>query len=108
MIRYARIAATLVATLIGATSALAHDEYRVIGTITEQKGDALVVKAQDGRIANIRVNEKTELSKEAGKATRADLKVGRFVVVQAYGDDYSDMLALEIKLVPAPAGKPAK
>jgi hypothetical protein len=108
MIRHARLAAAaLVATLIGA-SALAHDEYRVIGTITEQKGDALVVKAQDGRIANIRVNEKTELSKETGTATKADLKVGRFVVIQAYGDDYSDMLALEIKLVPAPAGKPAK
>lgn len=108
MILRIRTAAMALVLLLVGNAALAHDEYRVIGTISEVKGDALVVKAQDGRIANIRVDAKTELSKDAHEANRSDLKVGRFVVIQAYGDDYSDLLALEIKFVPAPAGKPAK
>lgn len=108
MIRSLRCAAMVLALLVPMRAALAHDEGRVIGTIAEVKGDALVVKAQDGRVANIRVDAKTELSQDAHKADRSEIKVGRFVVIQAYGDDYSDMLALEIKFVPPPAGKTTK
>ena len=98
----ALLAATLVAAVAGAP-ALAHDEFRVIGTITQSKDGKFEVKTRDGRIASIHIDKNTELTRDDVKIGAAELKVGKYVVVNAYADDYSDMLALDIKIVPPPA-----
>jgi len=99
----------LLTLLIGLSStaapALAHEEFRVVGEITQAKADSIQVKMRDGRTANVNLDAQTKISKDKDKADASALKAGQFVVVDAYGDDFNDLLALDIKLVPpiAPA-----
>lgn len=86
-----------------ATPTFAHDEFRVIGTITQSKDGRFEVKTRDGRVASIHIDKNTEITRDDAKVPATELKVGKFVVVNAYADDYSDMLALDIKFVPPPA-----
>lgn len=103
MKRHALSAAGLFALLMPLVPASAHDEFRVIGTITQHKGESFEVKTRDGRIASIHIDKNTEILREDAKVPASELKAGLYVVVNAFADDYSDMLAMDIKLVPAPA-----
>lgn len=91
------------ALLMAAVPALSHSEFRVIGTITQSKDGKFEVKTRDGRVASIHIDKNTEITRDEAKIAVSELKVGRYVVVNAFADDYSDMLAMDIKIVPPPA-----
>jgi hypothetical protein len=82
----------------------AHEEFRVVGTISKHQGPVMNVKARDGKPASIRLDKQTAISRDGKKVEAAELKVGLTVVVDAYGDSEDDLLALEIRIVP-PIGK---
>ena len=84
----------------GAMSLSAHEDFRVIGTISKQAGSNIAVKNKAGKIASIRIDNQTAISRDNRKVDAAELKVGRSVVVDAYGDSEEDLLALEIRIVP--------
>ena len=92
---------------IGATRLFAHEHFRVIGTITKLDTKQFEVKEKTSKLWTVYIDKKTKVSRDKKPVPVAALKVGQSVVVDAYGDDESDLLALDIKIVPpiAPAQK---
>ena len=87
--------------LLAATPALAHDEFRIIGTITKQEPKALQVKTKDGKTLSVALNGETYISRQNKKVAAAELKTGGSVVVDALGDSEDDLVAVEVRIVPA-------
>ena len=99
------IAVVAAGFLVAGTVALsAHEEFRVVGTISKLQAAVMNVKARDGKLASIRLDKQTAISRDGKKVEAAELKVGLTVVVDAYGDSEEDLLALEIRIVP-PIGR---
>jgi hypothetical protein len=95
--------------MLGAAATLdAHEDFRVIGTISKHAGSTLAVKSRDGKTASIRIDKQTAISKDKKKVDAAALTVGLSVVVDAYGDSEDDLLALDIRIVPPIGRAPAK
>ena len=108
-----RLASALLAigVLVGGTSASAHDEYRFIGSLTAvdtAKPRISVTFKENGKDETVHVvlNGKTVVTRDKKKVDRSTLKVGLYVVIDALGDDYDSLEAVEIRIVPPP--KPTK
>ena len=73
------------ASMICATQLLAHDEFRIIGTITKLQNSQLQVKTREGKNFSIKLNAETYIhrDKEKDKVAAVELKNGRSVVVDA-------------------------
>jgi hypothetical protein len=95
--------ATLAALTVGLAPGLAHDDYRIIGTITRVTATALDVKqTKDGRTIAMKTDSATLVTRDKKKVDRAELKTGLNVVVDARGDSLEDLVVLEVRLVPPP------
>ena len=95
---------TVVVMLIAvvfAAHARAHEHFRVIGTLTKCQRTEIDVKNKEGRTISIYVDKKTKIARDKKAVPQSALKVGQSVVVDAYGDDEFDLLALDIRIVPA-------
>lgn len=92
-----------IATAIACAAPLsAHDEYRIIGTVTKITADQIDVKqVKDGKVIEIDINKQTKVTRDKTPAAMKDVKVGGSVVVEALGDSILDLTAIEIRLVPA-------
>ncbi len=101
------ILAFLTAALIaiGGLQASAHEDFRVIGTLTKHQNSTIEVKARTGKVTTIRVDRQTEVSRDKKKVPVTELKAGLTLVVDAYGDSEDDLLALEIRIVPPIAAR---
>jgi hypothetical protein len=99
--------AIAVAVVLG-THAFAHENFRVIGMLTKHQDSRIDVRNREGRTISIKLDKQTEVTQDKKKVDVAELKVGRSVVVDAYGDTEDDLLALEIRIVPAIAPRGAK
>ena len=85
----------------------AHDEFRFIGTLT--KMDAArgrvtmkVVENRKEETIEIALTPKTEITRDKKRVARSELKAGLYLVVDALGDDYDSLEAIEIRIVPPP------
>jgi hypothetical protein len=78
----------------------AHDDFRVIGTITRTDKATIDVRNNQDKTVTIRLNGQTEVTRDKKKVAAAELKIGQSVVVDAYGDSEADLLALGIRIVP--------
>jgi hypothetical protein len=78
----------------------AHDDYRVIGVVTKVQTSKLDVKSKDGKNHSIKLNKDTFVNRDKKKMGVSELKAGQSVVVDATGDSESDLLALEVRIVP--------
>jgi hypothetical protein len=96
-----------VAVVLG-TDAFAHENFRVIGMLTKHQDSRIDVRNREGRTISLKLDKQTEVTQDKKKVDVAELKVGRSVVVDAYGDTEDDLLALEIRIVPAIAPRGAK
>lgn len=95
---------TFAALIVGLVPALAHDDYRIIGTITRVTATALNVKqTKDGKTIAMTMDSATLVTRDKKKVERTELKTGLNVVVDARGDSLEDLAVLEVRLVPAPA-----
>ena len=100
------LAAVVIAVMLTAGALSAHDDYRIIGTLTKIAGNTIDVKQQkDGKVISMDMDSQTVITRDKKKVDRSELKVGVSVVVDATGDDLDDLLVLEIRLVPPPKGK---
>jgi hypothetical protein len=95
----------LIGTLLSAAPAIAHDTFRIVGTLTRLNETSIAVKNADGKTTPIRLDKQTDVLRDKQKVERRELKVGLSVVVDAYGDSEADLLALEIRIVPPIAKK---
>lgn len=102
---------TLILLLVASPNADAHERFRFIGTIVKMDVREKLLTIKTGRKDQppelvIDVTAKTRIERDGRKVTAAELKPGRYVVVDALGDDWFGTEAVLIKLVPPPA-KPA-
>lgn len=84
----------------GTAPASAHDEFRIIGTLTKHADSKIAVKKREGNTVSIRLDKQTAISRDKKKVPASELRVGQSLVVDAYGDTEDDSLALEIRIVP--------
>jgi hypothetical protein len=99
------IAGVLAGLIVGMAPAAAHDDYRIIGTITKVAVKTLDVKqTKDGKTISMATDEATVVTRDKKKVSATELKVGLSVVVDANGDTLEDLVVLEIRIVP-PAKK---
>ena len=96
---------TVALLALGAGRALAHEDFRVIGTLTKHQNSTINVKARTGKTISIRLDKQTLITRDKKKVTATELKAGLSVVVDAYGDSEADLLALEIRIVPPIAAR---
>jgi len=108
MMRRAMILGTLMIAFLGVTLLSAHDEFRVIGTITKLQDSKLEVKTKEGKTISIAMKKDTLVYRDKQKVAATELKVGRTVVVDALGDSIDELLALEVNIVPAIVPSPVK
>lgn len=99
--------AALMLFVFGVPRISAHDEFRIIGTLTRVQEHQIDVKQKDSRTVSIRVNKETLITRDKKNVPASELKKGGSVVVDALGDDLTDLLALEVRIVPdiAPSGR---
>ena len=90
-----------------ATGVSAHDEFRFVGTLT--KMDATrgrltmrIVENRKEETIEIALTPKTEITRDKKRVARSELKEGVYLVVDALGDDYDSLEAVEIRIVPPP------
>ena len=84
--------------------ATAHENFRIIGTLTKHQGAMIEVKSRDAKTTAIKLDKQTEITRDKKKVDPTELQPGLSVVVDAYGDSEEDLLALEIRIVP-PIGR---
>lgn len=88
--------------LTGAGPLSAHDEYRIIGTVSKITATQINVKqTKDGKVIMIDMNQQTKVTRDKKPVAVSEVKVGGSVVVDALGDSILELLALEVRLVPA-------
>lgn len=101
MTRRIMILALAAVVTFGAVQAFAHDEYRIIGTVTAWQNSQLAVKSREGKMFSIKLDGETGVYRDSKKVAAAELKAGRYVVVDALGDSEADLLALEVRIIAA-------
>ena len=102
-----RLALLFVVIVFAATVSpmFAHEDFRVVGVVSSREATQLVVKTREGSVS-IALNKQTNVTRDKKKVDISEVRVGRTVVVDAYGDSEADLLALDIQIVPAiPAAK---
>jgi arsenate reductase len=95
--------ALLAVTAIG----LAHEKYRIVGTVTKRQATEMHVKTKEGHAFTIYLDEKTIYQRDKKPVRKAELKVGQTVVVDALGDGDDDLGAVVVNIVPAIPSPPA-
>jgi hypothetical protein len=108
MMRRLMILATSTTLFLGATQLLAHERFRIVGTITKRTATQIEVKTKENKKIPIDVDKQTIILRDKKKVPATTLKVGLSVVVDAIGDDEADLVAEQVRLVPAIPVPPAK
>jgi hypothetical protein len=92
------IAVGLVLLLAG--SVVAHEKFKIVGSVVGLKKDEIAVQAIDGATYEIDMDDAAIVTdKNHKKIDRSNLKMGASVVVLALGHDMFDLEAFEIQLV---------
>ena len=107
MIRHLRLAGAVAMFLCLAPSLIAHDNFRVVGTIAKRVEktkiqDLLIDVAVENwdTVKEIHVDAGTQITRDKKPVDPRELKVGVYVVVDAWGDNYESLQALQIRIVP--------
>jgi len=88
------------ALALGASHAVAHEDFRVIGTVMSHQDSNIEVQSRDGSLTSIRLDRQTLITRDTKTVAATQVEIGVSVVVDAYGDSAEDLLALEIRIVP--------
>ena len=91
----------LVASLAAVVAPLgAHENFRIVGTVTLIKGQDFDVKTKEGRTVKMSIDSNTRVTRDKKKVPIDELKVGLSVVCNARGDTIDDLMVLDIQIVP--------
>jgi hypothetical protein len=108
MTRRSIVFAMLIALGLGAMPTRAHEAFRIVGTIATRQGTQLGVKTKEGRTVYAELTKKTIVLRDKTTVPATELKPGLSVVVDALGDDDSDLTIKQVRIVPAITAPPAK
>ena len=80
---------------------LAHESFRFTGTITKWDRPTMVVATKENGTVAIKVEDDfATILYQGNSATTGELRVGRSVVVDAWGDSITDAEALKVSIDP--------
>jgi hypothetical protein len=105
------IVTALVAALVIPTVASAHEghAHKIMGTVSMHHENHLEIKATDGKISTITLNDKTKIVRGKAKVMADEIQTGERVVVTANEtkgkDGKTTMIATEIRLAEATESK---
>jgi len=90
--------------------AYAHEghDHKIMGTVASVNDHQIEVKATDGKVTAITLNDKTKILEGTTAVKAADIKSGARVVVTATGGGKAPFVAKEVKLAAAKATTTAK
>lgn len=86
------------ALAVSAPAASAHENFRIVGTIVNVHAAQLDVKALDGQLYEIDMDDKTIATRDKKKVPASEMRPGRDVVVLAVGHDMFDLVAVDVQL----------
>jgi hypothetical protein len=98
------VVVALVVGLMLAPSIRAHEghDHKIMGTVSAINGNHLDVKATDGKLVTVTLNETTSIVREKAKLTAADIKVSDRVVIVATqtktSDGKAEWIAKQVRL----------
>ena len=81
-----------------ASPAGAHEKFKIVGTIVKVHAEQLDVKGVDGSTYEMDLFESAAVFRNNRKATRAELKPGVKVTVNALGHDMFDLEVVEVHI----------
>ena len=102
------IALALLAFAFGVLPVHSHEAFRFVGTVAKVKGTQLGVKLKIGRTVWVELKKSTIILRDKTKVPASALKEGLSVVVDALGDDDSDLTAKQVRIVPPIVPAPSK
>lgn len=86
---------------LGVLPLVGHEDFRVVGVVTKVTAKTVDVKKKDGKVVAIEWNKQTIFTRDKTVVPSSALKVGLTVVVDATGDSEDELLAENIRIVPA-------
>ena len=94
-----RLIVSVALVAVMSTVLIAHEKFKIVGTVAALKTDEIAVKAIDGATYEIDFTDTAVVTdKNHKKIDRAKLRVGEKVVVLALGHDQFDLEAYEVQL----------
>jgi hypothetical protein len=102
------VLASLLLFAFSALPARAHEVFRFSGTIVKAQGTQLGVRTRGGRTVWMELTKSTIVLNDKTKAAPAALKPGLNVIVDAVGDDDSDVTVKRVRIVPDVRPAPVK
>lgn len=95
------VVAMLSAIVLCAGPMLAHENFRVVGTVVGIKANKLQVKTTQGRTITMTTTAKTKVTRNDKPVKIEELKPGLNLVVNGRGDTIDALTVLDIRIVPA-------
>ena len=93
------MAAIAVFLALVATPTVAHEKFKIVGTVVKVHAEQIDVKAVDGATYEIDFLDSVPVTRKSKKVARTELKPGVKVIVNALGHDIFDLEAVEVQLV---------
>lgn len=85
--------------VVGLTAqGLAHEKFKIIGTVAAVKAEELAVKSVDGSTYEMDFPESAPVMRNIKKVGRGELRPGTPVVVMALGHDMFDLEVTEVQI----------
>ena len=94
-----RLAAIVVCLAFVATPTVAHEKFKIVGTVVKIHAEQIDVKAVDGATYEIDFLDSVPVTRKAKRVARTEVKAGVKVIVNALGHDTFDLEAVEVQLV---------
>ena len=95
--------AVCLALIVSPAFALAHAQYRIVGTVTAITTTSIDVRqSKDSQIVSIVMDSETRLMRDKKAVNVREVNIGSRVEVDACGDSLKDLWAMEIRLVRPP------
>ena len=94
-----RLAAIVVFLAFVATPTVAHEKFKIVGTVVKIHAEQIDVKAVDGATYEIDFLDSVPVTRKAKRVARTEVKAGVKVIVNALGHDVFDLEAVEVQLV---------
>ena len=79
--------------------AIAHEKFKIVGSVVKVLAEEIHVKAVDGATYEMDFPDNAPVMRKLKKVSRAELKPGVKVIVNALGHDFFDLEVVEVQLV---------
>ena len=93
-----RFALAAALALAVATTAVAHEKFKIVGTVAKVHAEQLDVKAVDGSTYEMDMFNSVVVFRNNRKVAKSELKPGVKVTVNALGHDFFDLEVVEVHI----------